>query len=86
MPSWELFEQQDQAYKDAARHHRPRFRGAGIHPGLGTVRRLDGVQHRHGNIRGICRALIDSGELQALLGWQRCRIVPKCGAYCRLWS
>ena len=56
MPSWELFEQQDQAYRDsvlAARRHGARVGRGGLGDRLGSLRRQDRRQDRHAHLRRV---------------------------------
>ena len=54
MPSWELFDDQDAGVsrpRAAARRHGARLGRAGVDLRLGAVRRADGPEHRHADLR-----------------------------------
>ena len=71
MPSWELFEQQDQAYRDAVlclRRDRPGLRGNGFGDRLGSLRRRDRRQDRHAQLRLFGTAQGPSREIRVYVG------------------
>ena len=74
MPSWELFDDQPQEYRDtraATRSDRASLGGAGLDVRLGQIRRRRGAEHRHALVR--CISAVEGIDEEVWLYARGCR-------------